>query len=84
MKTKILFFVVLLALTPTFSTVSYGQAALQRLAGGLLRKAVEKRNNAKTLDVTNDSGKENNSTNSNDEVTLVVLVKLLIVKKLQL
>ena len=75
MKTKILFFVVLLALTPTFSTVSYGQAALQRLAGGLLRKAVEKRNNAKTLDVTNDSGKENNSTNSNDEVTLVVFGK---------
>lgn len=35
MKTKILFFVVLLALTPTFSTISYGQAALQRLAGGL-------------------------------------------------
>lgn len=75
MKTKILFFVVLLALTPTFSTVSYGQAALQRLAGGLLRKAVEKRNNAKTLDVTNDSGKEYNSTNSNDEVTLVVFGK---------
>ena len=75
MKTKILFFVVLLALTPTFSTISYGQAALQRLAGGLLRKAVEKRNNAKTLDVTNDSGKENNSTNSNDEVTLVVFGK---------
>ncbi len=75
MKTKILFFVVLLALTPTFSTVSYGQAALQRLAGGLLRKAVEKRNNAKTLDVTNDNGKENNSTNSNDEVTLVVFGK---------
>ena len=75
MKTKILFFVVLLTLTPTFSTVSYGQAALQRLAGGLLRKAVEKRNNAKTLDVTNDSGKENNSANSNDEVTLVVFGK---------
>ena len=90
MKTKILFFVVLLALTPTFSTVSYGQAALQRLAGGLLRKAVEKRNNTKALDVTNDldvtdvtndldvtndSGKENNSTNSNDEVTLVVFGK---------
>ena len=75
MKTKILFFVVLLTLTPTFSTVSYGQAALQRLAGGLLRKAVEKRNNAKTLDVTNDNGKENNSTNSNDEVTLVVFGK---------
>ena len=65
----------LLALAPTFSTVSYGQAALQRLAGGLLRKAVEKRNNAKALDVTNDSGKENNSTNSNDEVTLVVFGK---------
>lgn len=75
MKTKILFFVVLLALAPTFSTVSYGQAALQRLAGGLLRKAVEKRNNTKTLDVTNDSGKENNSANSNDEVTLVVFGK---------
>lgn len=75
MKTKILFFVVLLALAPTFSTVSYGQAALQRLAGGLLRKAVEKRNNAKALDVTNDSGKENNSINSNDEVTLVVFGK---------
>ena len=90
MKTKILFFVVLLTLTPTFSTVSYGQAALQRLAGGLLRKAVEKRNNTKALDVTNDldvtdvkndldvtndSGKENNSTNSNDEVTLVVFGK---------
>lgn len=75
MKTKILFFVVLLALAPTFSTVSYGQAALQRLAGGLLRKAVEKRNNAKALDVTNDSGKENNSANSNDEVTLVVFGK---------
>lgn len=75
MKTKILFFVVLLALAPTFSTVSYGQAALQRLAGGLLRKAVEKRNNTKALDVTNDSGKENNSANSNDEVTLVVFGK---------
>ena len=75
MKTKILFFVVLLTLTPTFSTVSYGQAALQRLAGGLLRKAVEKRNNTKALDVTNDSGKENNSANSNDEVTLVVFGK---------
>lgn len=81
MKTKILFFVVLLALAPTFSTVSYGQAALQRLAGGLLRKVVEKRNNTKALDVkndldvTNDSGKENNSTNSNDEVTLVVFGK---------
>lgn len=75
MKTKILFFVVLLALAPTFSTVSYGQAALQRLAGGLLRKAVEKRNNTKALDVTNDSDKENNSANSNDEVTLVVFGK---------
>lgn len=75
MKTKILFFVVLLALAPTFSTVSYGQAALRGLASGLLRKAVEKRNNAKALDVTNDSGKENNSTNSNDEVTLVVFGK---------
>lgn len=75
MKTKILFFVVLLALAPTFSTVSYGQTALQRLAGGLLRKAVEKRNNTKTLDITNDSGKENNSANSNDEVTLVVFGK---------
>lgn len=75
MKTKILFFVVLLALAPTFSTVSYGQAALRGLVSGLLRKAVEKRNNAKALDVTNDSGKENNSTNSNDEVTLVVFGK---------
>ena len=71
MKTKILFFVVLLALAPTFSTVSYGQAALQRLAGGLLRKAVEKRNNTKTLDVATSRTNGNSVTNTN-EVTLVV------------
>lgn len=71
MKTKILFFVVLLALTPTFSTVSYGQAALQRLAGGLLRKAVEKNKNTKTTDVATSRTNGNSVTNTN-EVTLVV------------
>lgn len=76
MKTKILFFVVLLALAPTFSTVSYGQAALRGLAGGLLRKAVEKKNNnTKTMETATtrtDGNSATNITNANDEVTLVV------------
>lgn len=83
MKTKILFFVMLLVLTPTFSTVSYGQAALQRLVGGLLRKAVEKNKNTKTTEITTSRASDNsatnvndnsatNVTNANDEVTLIV------------
>ena len=77
MKTKILFFVVLLALAPTFSTVSYGQAALRGLANRLLQKTVEKsnNNNAKTTEVATSRTNGNsvtNVTNTNDEITLVV------------
>lgn len=76
MKTKILFLVVLLALAPTFSTISYGQAALRGLAGGLLRKAVEKNNKStKTTEVTTSQANDNSATTANDEVTLVVFGK---------
>lgn len=72
MKTKILFLVVLLALAPPFSTFSYGQAALRGLVGGLLRKAVEKKNNnTKTMEAATTRTDGNSATNTN-EVTLVV------------
>lgn len=74
MKAKNLFFIVLLALAPTFSTVSYGQAALRGLANRLLQKTVEKNNNnnSKTAEVATTRTNGNNAINTNDEVTLVV------------
>lgn len=73
MKAKNLFFVVLLALAPTFSTVSYGQAVLRGLANLLLQKTVEKsnNNNTKTTETATNRTDGSSATNTN-EVTLVV------------
>lgn len=74
MKAKILFLTALLALIPTFCTVSYGQGLL----GTALKSALgtEKKNNkAKASDARyarNDESNDNNTTNTNDEVTLIV------------
>lgn len=78
MKTKVLFLVVLLGLTPALSTATYGKVAL---LGGLLTKAIEKKSNRiaienKSNNRTADySGNSNNNSSSNDEVTLIVTGK---------
>ena len=91
MKTKVLFLVVLLGLTPALSTATYGQVGL---IGTLLTKAIEKKksnrmadkfnriaieNNSsdRTVDCSDNNSNNafNNSANSNDEVTLVVTGK---------
>lgn len=74
MKAKILFLTALLALVPTFCTVSYGQGLLGRALKGVL--GIENKNNkAKASDAAysrNQENNEDNTANSNDEVTLIV------------
>lgn len=60
MKTKVLFLVVLLGLTPALSTVAYGQVGL---IGTLLTKAIEKKKSNRTADRFNRIAIENNSSN---------------------
>lgn len=86
MKTKILFLTALLALTPTFCTVSYGQNLLGTAVKSIF--GIANKNKAKTTDTTyrtennknqennknneNNENNENNTTNANDEITLIV------------
>lgn len=79
MKTKVLFLVVLLGLTPALSTATYGKVGL---IGSLLTKAIEKKESDcmaienKSDNRTADySGNSNNNSSSNDEVTLIVTGK---------
>ena len=80
MKTKFLFLTALLALTPTLCTVSYGQNLLGTAVKSIL--GIANKNKAKTTDKTyitedyktqeNKKNEENNTTNANDEIALIV------------
>ena len=69
MKTKVLFLVVLLGLTPALSTATYGQVAL---IGGLLTKAIEKKSNSTAKTATMPTSKKASNDTKGTDVTLIV------------